>query len=452
MHDWQKFLDKLKLEMGEGVVNEWVYSLKIIKFDAFNIYLEAKDAFQSAWVEEHLLPRAKKQFLNNKGFPIKIHLKLKEDNSFFKKPFAQGKIAPSHLEFKPDELDQHHSFSSFYIDKSNDLCYKFLYNLSCGEKIDEKFKIPFASFNPILIYGPSGCGKTHLLTAAAKSFIKNGKHAFYVRSQTFTSHVVNAIRLSSLIEFRNTYRKVNILIIDDIHLIAGKSATQEEFFHTFNALHSQGSQIIISSNLPPCQLKDIEQRLISRFEWGLSLPLNKTETEGLKLILDTKEKAYSMTIDQNAKDFLVDTFPSPKEIEQAIQAIILRSKSSSRSETLTVEMAKNYLSDLISEQKKNKLTPTLIVDTTAKHFGLFSNDILGKSQTRECCLPRQIAMFFCRDKLNMAYKKIGDLFGGRDHSTVMTSVKSIEKQKLEKTKETYFTLLEIEKKMSSYRQ
>jgi chromosomal replication initiator protein len=449
MYAWHKFLEKLKNEIGSEIVTKWISTLRIIKFDACNIYLEVSDAFQFEWIEEHLLARAEEEFLNNNGQPIKIHLQLK-DKEGVKKLTPEKKLSPSFsLEFKPDELDNHHSFSSFYVSGNNDLCYKFLFNLSCSEEIEEKSRIPLASFNPILIHGPSGSGKTHLLMACAKAFLKNGQNAFFIRSQTFTSHVVNAFRLSSLYQFRNTYRKVNILLVDDIHLIAGKSATQEEFFHTFNTLHSQGSQIIITSNVPPPQLKDMEERLISRFEWGISLPLNKAHPEGMRLILDTKEKAYSISFDEKTKDFLLENCTSAKEIEEAIQTIILRADHSSDHKHPSLDMVKGWISDLISQRKKNQLNPILIVETIAKHFGLFSNDILGKSQTRECSLPRQIAMYLCRERLKISYQKIGEMFGGRDHSTVMTSVKSIERLKLEKDKEIYYNLLEIEKKLPS---
>ena len=284
--------------------------------------------------------------------------------------------------------------------------------------------------------------------ACAQALISLGKNAFYIKSQTFTSHVVNAFRLSSLPEFRNTYRNVDILLIDDIHLIAGKNATQEEFFHTFNTLHSQGNQIIISSNIPPRDLKQVEQRLISRFEWGITLSLGKIDKIGLSKILDVKEKSYQLNFDDESKSFLLNTFSSAKEIEQAMQAIILRFNKKETLNKINIHLIKSYLSDLLAEKEKNILSSSFIIEVISKHFGIFSNDILGKSQTKECAFPRQIAMYFCRTKLNMPYQKIGEIFE-RDHSTVMTSVKFIEKGKAEKSKDIFFTLLDIEKKLSS---
>lgn len=442
MYAWTKFVEKLKHEMGNAVINKWVAPLKIIKFDACNIYLEAKDTFQVAWVEEHLLSKAKNELINTNNHPIKIHIMVKNSGNKLLEEEKQ-KFSPGSLEFKPDLLDENLTFSTFYEDTDNSLCFKFLSKLSSSGSSD----IGLATFNPVLIYGPSGSGKTHLLMATAKALQSFGKNAFYIKSQTFTSHVVNAFRLSSLIEFRNTYRNVDILIIDDIHLLAGKNATQEEFFHTFNTLHSQGHQIIISSNIPPRELKEMEQRLISRFEWGVTLPINKIDKSGLIKILEAKEKAYSIQFDDEIKSFLISAFPSAKDIEQAIQAIILRTNKENQSK-LNIYLVKSFLSDLISEREKYKLSSDLIVEVISKHFGIFSNDILGKSQTKECAFPRQIAMYFCRTKLNLPYKKIGEIFD-RDHSTVMTSVKFIEKGKMEKSKDIYFTLLDLEKKLVS---
>ena len=447
MYAWNKFVEKLKHEMGGAVINKWIASLKLIKFDACNIYLEAKDTFQANWLEEHVLLKAKQELVNSNNHPIKIHIKVKNNNDQHLDEEKDRK-KPSPIDFKPDSLDENNTFSSFYEDINNSLCFKFLSNIAKDSLMVESSEIELASFNPILIYGPSACGKTHLLMACAKAFRLLGKNSFYIKSQTFTSHVVNAYRLSSLHEFRETYRNVDILIIDDVHLFAGKSATQEELFHTFNTLHSQGNQIIISSNIPPRELKEMEQRLISRFEWGITLSLTRPDKIGLSKILDTKEKIYSLNFDSESKAFLLNIFSNAKEIEQAMQAIILRRSKNEDQTKLNLALTQSYLTDLISEKQKNSLSATMIVDVISKHFGIFSNDILGKSQTKECALPRQIAMYFCRTKLNMAFQKIGGLFN-RDHSTVMTSVKFIEKSKLEKSSDIYYTLLDVEKKLSS---
>lgn len=443
MHAWHKLLEHLQAEMGKAVVDKWIGSLKILKFDACNIYLEATDKFQATWVKEHLLPRAKGHFLNNNGHPIKINLKVRGEPLIKEKGVKEERYPPSFLVFNPDGLNEHYSFSSFYPSDNNDLCYKFLLKLA-SENGDDKSHISLASFNPILIYGPSGCGKTHLLMSLTKVFLQTNRRAFYVKAQTFTSHVINAIRLNSLQDFRNTYRKVDILIIDDIHLLAGKSATQEEFFHTFNTLYSLNSQIIMSSNIPPSQMKDIEPRLISRFEWGINLLLTNVDSKNLRRILDTKEKAYSISLDEKTKDFLIENFKSAQDLEKAIQALLLRT---SNSKEIDLATAKSSISDLIETRLKIQITPSSIIDAVAQHFGIFTKDILGSSQRKDCTLPRQIAVFFCREKLNLAYKKIGEIFD-RDHSTIMSSVKFINQKKQEKNNNIYFSLLAIEKKLS----
>lgn len=441
MHAWYEFIEKLKAQMGQATINKWINSVKIVKFDACNLYLEAEDSFQLLWFQEHILKRAKHELLNSNNHPIRIHLKLKNiSTETLTENKPEKKIA---VELKPDQTNEHYSFHTFFEDKSNSLCYKFLSNLSSN--VNSPFSL--ASFNPILIHGPSGSGKTHLLSALTKKLLSEGIHAFYVKAQTFTSHVVNSMRLGHIHDFRKTYREVDVLIIDDIHLLEGKNATQEEFFHTFNTLHSSNHQIIMSSIHPPRQLLNIEPRLISRFEWGILLELNLPDISVLDHILETKAKNYSLIFDKETKEYLLNTFPSPKDIEKALQAIILRIPQKEEFSETNLSMTKALLNDLISEQKKIELTPDVIIQVISTHFGIFPEDVLGKSQTKECTTPRQIAMYFCREKLKLPYKKIGDIFD-RDHSTVITSVKCIEKSKSEKAN-LYFALLEIEKKLPS---
>ena len=442
MQLWHEFLKKLETKMGKPIVKKWLSSLKILKFDACNIYLQAKDAFQISFFEEHVRQIAKKDFVNKNYHPIKIHFSLPNESFTSLKNFQKDKKNKKNLEITSDELKNECCFSSFYVDQKNILSFKLLSELV---EYNQENNIALASYNPILIYGPSGSGKTHLLMACSRALLKKGKKIFFVKAQTFTSHVVNAIRLSSLHTFRDTYRHQEVLVVDDIHLLAGKNATQEEFFHTFNELHTQGCQIILSANAPPTRLKDIEQRLISRFEWGIALPLEIPDKEALKHILEEKTKVFSLNnLSFDAKAFLIENFSSPLSLEKAIHALVLRVKD----KNINIAKIKICLSDLIIEQKKESLTPFSIIKTIAKHYGIFSEDILGKSQTKECSLPRQIAMFFCREKLHLPYKKIGKLFD-RDHSTVMSSIKYIQNQKDKRIKDIYFSLLDIEKKLKT---
>lgn len=427
MKQWYDFIKAQELELGASTVQKWLASLKMVSFDAGNIYLEANDSIQALWFEEHIRPKIK-NLLNSNNRPIKVHIKTANE----KKMKNVEKKGPT-IHLNSDQLLSDATFATFYENEKNTLAFKLLSEISKNQSA--------ASFNPILIHGPKDSGKTHLLMATAKALQDNGKKIFFVKARTFTDHVVTAIRLSSLQVFRSIYRNVEVLIIDDIHELGGKNATQEEFFHTFNTLHTSGAQIILSANLPPSQLKDIEPRLISRFEWGVSLSLDKVDKNGLQAILQNKLKSLELNINLEAQDFLLKTFLTPSDLQKALQAIVLRSDTLG---AVSLSEVASSIKDLISEQNKNELSHDQIIKNVAKHFGLNPEDILGKSQTKECSLPRQIAMFFCREKLKTPYKQLGKLFL-RDHSTVMTNIKSIEEKKAARAGEVYFALLEIDR-------
>ncbi len=401
MEVWQQFLSHLEQELGPDVVRKWVP--KLIRFDAANIYLEARDSFQISWFEEHVRPRLR-GLLNNNQRPIKVHLGTE------KKPQTKKDESPR-LSFSPDPIDPDMALENFIPSAGNMVAYKLL--------------TENAPFNPIYLYGPKGVGKTHLLMGVASFLEKRGKKVFFVRAETFTGHVVQAIRLGQMQDFRKVYRDIDALIIDDIHIFSRKNATQEEFFHTFNTLHTSGRLVLISANVPPMQLSEIEPRLISRFEWGIALGLQGSE---MQAILEKKAALWKMACSEELIQFLLNRFPQNAVL--ALQALALRSKGG----TVTPLIAERLLKDLLEKEEENALTTEKIIKAIATHYGITSEDLLGKSQMRECALPRQVAMYYCRERLKMPFQKIGELFG-RDHSTVMSSVKQIQKA-IEEKKET----------------
>jgi len=239
----------------------------------------------------------------------------------------------------------------------------------------------------------------------------------------FTEHVVQAIRQGRMHEFRAVYRDIDVLLVDNVHRLAGRAATQEEFFHTFNTLHTLGKQIVLTSPLPPSKLEEIEPRLISRFEWGVVLSIENVEAE---ILLRKKAAAWNVKFSDELCAFLAEKFPNNPVL--ALQALALRAP---KHETLSVVAAQTLLKDLLAKQTENALTPEKVVKNLSSHFGITPEDVTGKSQMREFALPRQIAMYMCRKKLEMPFQAIGKFFG-RDHSTVMSSVKQIEKAVEEK--------------------
>jgi len=410
MEVWHQFVAQIEKTLGREVVDQWIKTLKVVRFDAANLYLEARDSFQIHWFEEHIRPLLNKGFFNNNQRPVKIHLSL---SSLEKKELTKKKEEISSFPIQADPLDPNFRLDQFLPLPQNLMAYKLISELS---------QTPF---NPIYLYGPKGCGKTHLLMGAADLLLKKGKRVFYVHAETFTGHVVQAIRLGNMQEFRKVYRDIDVLIVDGIHIFSRKNATQEEFFHTFNTLHTLGRIILLSADVAPSSLKEIEPRLISRFEWGISIGLEKPDA---RVILEKKASLWNFTLSPELSSYLLASFPSDPIL--ALQALIFRSKGS----LPNLEIAKKLLNDLLANEEKNAFTPEKIIKTIAAHFGIRTEDLLGKSQTREYAVPRQIAIYLCREKLKMPYQKIGELFG-RDHSTIMSSVKLIQKAVEEKKPE-----------------
>jgi len=417
MKEWTLFLGLLEREFGQKTIDQWLRNLVVLRFDARNLYLEIQNPLQIAWFEEQIRPRLKNGFVNNNGIPIAVHL-----SSAPKKEFSKEQTLPPPFLIHADRMDPELTFEHFLNSPANTIAYQLL------SEIDRP------TFNPIYLYGPKNSGKTHLLTAAALSLQKKGKKVFFVRAETFTSHVVQAIRLGQMQQFRKVYRDIDALFIDGLDIFSKKAATQEEFFHTFNTLHTLGKPIVLTASTAPSKLTEIEPRLISRFEWGLSIPLEMGNTED---ILQKKATLWKLSLSTDIISFLARAFP--KNPLLALQALSLRVKGLS---SLTIQKTESLLQDLLIHEQNQAPSPEKIIKAIASHYGIRDEDIIGKSQTREMAQPRQLAMFLCRTKLNLPFQKIGEIFG-RDHSTVMSSIRQIQKNIDEKKPELLTVLKEL---------
>ncbi len=435
MHAWENFVKAQEAELGGETVQKWLKTITVVRFDACNLYLEAKDTFQAMWFEEHIRQKVQTKLVNNNNKRIKVHLavanvpaKAKTRTTKAKQP-AEAVRASISLAF--DELDPQCTFDSFVTSPANQLTYKVFSQIAGVAPPDQKIDVALAALNPVYVHGGSGSGKTHLLMATANALRQQGYHVLYSRAHTFTDHVVAAIRAGEMSVFRQAYRNSDVLIIDDVHVFSRKGATQEEFFHTFNTLHVAGKQIILSANCAPGELQLIEPRLVSRFEWGIVLQLETASREESSQILTAKATAMQFPLHPKVLEFLLDSFSSTKALSKAFDALVLRSHMNQGGGKfspahLTLPMATQLLGDLLAEEQRAALTPARIIGGVAEFFGIRPEDVVGKAQTRDCVLPRQISMHLCRFQLNLPYVKIGDLFG-KDHSTVMSSVKLIQR-------------------------
>ncbi len=468
MDIWNQFLETLEIEFGKETIDHWLRSLKCIQSDQKNIWFEAPTSFQVLWFEEHIRRRLSSLHLpNDKDSPIQVHLSTAEELEVERQkkraqkrtkadanrllapsPFGKKRKAPlPATSFRPEfpDLDPTATFHSFIETTENSIVVKLidemcghlhrkrlesitpsksLYENSAIQKTDH-FAIP----NPIYIWGGPGSGKSHLLQATAFRLRQSGLSVIMASSDLFTEHVIRSIRAGEMSTFRWVWRNVDVLIVDDIHLFSRKQATQEEFFHTFNTLHTAGKQIILSASCLPQQLQHIESRLISRFEWGIVLQVESLTKKELPALLSAKATLMNFPLSEKQIDFLSTLLPnSVKSTVKGLDALILRASLSHREpRSLSLSIIKDLLQDLIHEEEKSALTAKKIISFVAEHVGIPYEEIIGKSQSRESVVPRQLSMYLIRKHLKIPYMKIGDIFG-KDHSTVMSSIRQIEKQ------------------------
>lgn len=311
-------------------------------------------------------------------------------------------------------LNPRYTFDTFVVGANNNLAHAA--SLAVAES-------PGEIYNPLFIYGGVGLGKTHLMHSIAHFILKNKPDAkiLYVTSEKFTNELIDAIRNKngiSTTEFREKYRNNDVLLIDDIQFIIGKESTQEEFFHTFNALHEAKKQIIISSDKPPKEIETLEERLRSRFEWGLTVDIQSPDYETRMAILRKKEELEGYNIDNEVIKYIATNIKSNiRELEGALTKIVALSKLDNKE--ITIELAEEALKDLISPNGVQEVTPELIIQIVSEHFGITPLDITSQKRNKEIVYPRQIVMYLCRTMTATPLQLIGKYLGGRDHTTII---------------------------------
>ena len=336
-------------------------------------------------------------------------------------------------------LNPRYTFSTFVVGANN----KFAHAASLAVA-----ESPAERYNPLFIYGGVGLGKTHLMHSIAHFILKNNPAAkvLYTTSENFTNELIDAIRTKNnytITQFREKYRKIDVLLIDDIQFIINKESTQEEFFHTFNYLHENNKQIVISSDKPPKAFTTLEERLRSRFEMGLPVDISSPDYETRMAILRKKEELEGYNIDNEILKYIATNIKSNiRELEGALTKIIAFSKLYNTQ--LTMEAAEEALKDLISPNAQKEVTPALIIEVVAEHFGFTTEDLISTKRNREVVYPRQIAMYLCRTMTPTPLQAIGTALGKKDHTTIMHGIQIIEKDL--KTDETLASTIEILKK------
>ncbi len=332
---------------------------------------------------------------------------------------SQNAVSPVTLQNA--NLNPKYTFDSFVVGANNNLAHAA--SLAVAES-------PGEIYNPLFLYGGVGLGKTHLMQSIANFILKNNPNAkiLYVTSEKFTNELIDAIRNKNNIsttEFREKYRNNDVLLIDDIQFIIGKESTQEEFFHTFNALHEAKKQIIISSDKPPKEIETLEERLRSRFEWGLTVDIQSPDYETRMAILRKKEEMEGYNIDNEVIKYIATNIKSNiRELEGALTKIVALSKLEKNRE-INIALAEQALKDIIAPGDTKEITPEFIIEVVADHFNLTPLDITSQRRNKEIVYPRQIAMYLCRAMTDTGLQNIGKALGGRDHTTILHGIEKI---------------------------
>ena len=332
-------------------------------------------------------------------------------------------------------LNPNYTFETFVIGNNNNLAHAA--SLAVAET-------PGEVYNPLFIYGGVGLGKTHLMQAIAHFIIKTKPElkVLYVTSETFTNELIDSVKNQKNSEFREKYRNIDVLLIDDIQFIICKESTQEEFFHTFNALYQDRKQIVISSDRPPKEMETLSERLRTRFEMGLPVDIQIPTYETKMAILNKKAELGGYDIPYEVKDYVATHIKSSiRELEGALTKLSAFAKLSSN--PITVEFAEEALKDLISPDSRREITPELIIDIVAEHFNIKSEDILSQKRSADIVYPRQIAMYLCRQMTTNTVQSLGKAFGNRDHTTILHGADKINKMVIsdENTKSTIDILI-----------
>ena len=317
-------------------------------------------------------------------------------------------------------LNPNYTFDTFVVGNNNRFTHAA--SLAVAES-------PGESYNPLYIYGGPGLGKTHLMHSIGHFILENNPKAsiIYVTSEEFTNEVIESIRngnSSSMTKFRDKYRNVDVLMIDDIQFIIGKESTQEEFFHTFNALQSHGKQIIITSDKPPKEMETLEERIRSRFEWGLMTEILVPDYETRVAILRKKAESDKFNIDDEVIDYIaVNIKSNVRELEGALNKLI--AYNNLVHVPITMEIAEHELANIITPDKPREITPQLIIEVVSEHFHISVDQMISKTRSNDIARPRQIAMYLCKNMTEAPLDSIGQLLGGRDHSTIIHGIKKI---------------------------
>ncbi|MGD8554493.1 MAG: chromosomal replication initiator protein DnaA [Anaerolineales bacterium] len=412
---WQAALGQLQLEMPRAAFDTWVRDAELLAYEDGSYIIGVQNAYARDWLEDRLLSTAKRVLAGIAGRTVEVRFVVWQGDR------AEVEQGPALRSPEPREQTHHDSgrliarydFERFVVGPNNRLAH------AAAQAVAEN---PARGYNPLFLYGGVGLGKTHLLHAIGNACVADGHQVLYVSSEEFTNDLINAIRAHTTEVFRGRYRRADVLLVDDIQFIAGKEATQEEFFHTFNTLHGQDKQIVISSDRSPKALVTLEERLRSRFEWGLTADIHPPDFETRQAILRFKAETAGKPVAPALLETIARNIQNNiRELEGALTRVLAFSELSGL--PLSQETVEAALVDFIPQG--GTLSSDLILRVVAKQFGMQIERLLSQERTRNVALARQVAMYIMREETDRSLPKIGESLGGRDHTTVMYGCRKI---------------------------
>lgn len=429
---WQNALGELELLISKANFTTWFKNTFVAEIDNDNIVVGVPNAFTKVWLEKKYddkITSALESVLSKSNLHVIYRVETKDKNANISQKNTEEnikKINPVYNSAENTEriitkfgLNPSYKFNSFVVGPGNELAQ------AAAHAASQK---PGELYNPLFIYGGVGLGKTHLVQAVGNHILSKDptKKILYINSEKFTNDFIFAIKKGQTDQFKEKYRSVDVLLIDDIQFIAGKEQTQEEFFHTFNALHQNNKQIVISSDRPPKAIKEVESRLISRFEWGMIADISFPDLETRVAILEMKATSKNYNLDKDIINFVAENIQENiRELEGALNRIIAFHQLNNTKPSL--DSVKSILGGISTNPKKAGLTSKRLLDVVAGFFDISINDLLGSSRKKELVVPRQISMYLMREELKASYPNIGQDIGQRDHTTAMHACIKISK-------------------------
>lgn len=423
---WQAVLGEIELNLSKANFTTWFKNSFIYSFENKKLIIAVPNIFTRTWLEKKYNKDIAAAIKNITGEEVKEFLyKIEAKKNSFFSPISSVEthkesenITAAKSLVNRFGLNYRYTFENFIVGKGNELAHA-----ACQAIVAN----PGVAYNPLFIYGGAGLGKTHLLQGIGHKFSKITDKILYVSCEKFTNDYIQAVRSGHANTFKNLYRNVDLLLIDDIQFMGGKDGTQQEFFHTFNELHQINKQIVVSSDRPPKAIPALEKRLLSRFEWGMIADVAPPDYETKIAILEAKCREKNYILEQEILSFIANNIQDNiRELEGALNRLIAFYEFNNCKPS--VETAQNILNSVIENYKSKSVTPKTIIEAAAKYFDINTKDLIGQCRKKELVVPRQIVMYLIREEINASYPTIGQELGGRDHTTAMHAFNKIRRE------------------------